>query len=450
MRNLINKYLKDGNYTTSTIYLVLGSSLTAITFLIIDVVLARTVSVELVGEWKQLILLVQLFIPIFYIGVPEGFKYLLAKNPKRQNYLFHNALGLVFLITTGVFILNFFGFWNWVLNFIGNKNSTESLQLFPFIYLCIMVYSMLHYIAINNYNTILFFKAVIAASIFQLLLIGVLFFCYSGVDFLKQNVSWIFVVLILGNYGIRVFVLQKGVSFSLKKLRLRKDIIIKMFTFGLPLYLASYVGILTLNIDKVIISKLGGLNEFAIYSIGAVEVPLIGMISVALAKSMFPKLVELVSKKNGRDAKELWIRTTLKLSIITYPIIIILMIVAKPLILFLFGNDYQNAIPVFRAYLLILIWRNNAYGAILQAKGKTNLIMFFSIMAFVLNAGLSYILYLHIGVVGVVYATFIAVMFSNLMQLIYENMFTLYLKNVILNPYYIFLLSLIVISYIFL
>ena len=443
MINFINKLFRQGSYTSSSVYLILGSTLTAVVFLCIDIVLSRTVSVTQMGEWKQLILLVQLFIPIFYFGIPEGFKYLLAKNPNRQHYLFLNALSITLLFTVVIFILNLLGFWNWILVLMGNTNSRESLLVFPAIYFAIMIYMLMQYISINNFKTRIFFIAVIAASLFQLAIIGVLYFMFQDSAYLQSMINWIFVTLILGNYLIRAVVLGFEIPFSFGNFRIRKQVLFQMLSFGIPLYLASYVGVLTLNIDKLIVSKMGGTEQFAVYAIGAFEVPLIGIISVAFAKTLFPKAVEFIQEGSAHKAKKLWMDTTIKLSYITYPIIIVLLLISKPFILLLFGENYEGAIPIFRTYLLLLIWRNNAYGLMIQAKGETKWITLYTVIAFLINGILSYVFYIQIGLIGVVYATFLSLMISNLLKLLHEHMLLDYFKRVILNRYIAFMLVII-------
>jgi O-antigen/teichoic acid export membrane protein len=221
----------------------------------------------------------------------------------------------------------------------------------------------------------------------------------------------------------------------------------KLLAYGMPLYLSGIAGMLTLNIDKILVSKLAGLEQFAVYSVGAIEIPLFSLLVSSITQPLFPKYVELINNNQIEEAKQLWIRITKKISYLTYPIIIVLMLLSKKLILLLYGTKYQDAYIIFSTYLLVAIFRNNYYGIILSAKGQTNWLLFYSILTAIFNLLFSYIFYMNLGIIGVIWGTWISVLIIAILQLVHEGLFKAYITEFLLNSRILFLLFGIFVSY---
>ena len=97
--------------------------------------------------------------------------------------------------------------------------------------------------------------------------------------------------------------------------------------------MATFIGTISVNLDKSIVSFFEDKATFAIFSVGALEIPVFAMLSAAFSQNIYPSLVKLVSDNKKEEAKDLWLATTKKVSYITFPILLILMIFSKQIIL---------------------------------------------------------------------------------------------------------------------
>jgi O-antigen/teichoic acid export membrane protein len=127
--------------------------------------------------------------------------------------------------------------------------------------------------------------------------------------------------------------------------------------------------------------------------------------------------------------------------------IILLMFFAKDIVYLIYSPKYEESVFLFKTYLLLGIFRNNYYGALITAAGRTKFITFYAVITLVVNAILSLMLYYIFGISGVVFGTLIATVLINGLQLQKENILKSYLKEFILNPKIIGLISLILLIY---
>jgi O-antigen/teichoic acid export membrane protein len=134
----------------------------------------------------------------------------------------------------------------------------------------------------------------------------------------------------------------------------------QMLKFSVPLGLATMFGTMSLQLDKVIVSALTSPEEFAVYSNGAVEIPLIGIITGAVTVVVLADMRKSVADGNFQEAIRLFRLTAEKTSYILFPAMVFLFISADSFIQTLFSDKYADSVIPFRWYLLLLPVRTAA------------------------------------------------------------------------------------------
>ncbi len=414
-------------------HLVIAGTLTTTTLFILNILFARIFTKHDYGTYRQILLAIQFIVPLFTLGIPEGFKYLIAKDKEETNTIFSSTLSLSLVMFLIMGIGGIFGLLSWIGVVLNNPVVGELSYTLPVFYILLIINNVLKYQAINDDKS----SYVIISNFFSACVLGIgggyILLNYNNL--LERDLFFLFLIALLGlNYLFSALVFLWKLEI-IKQFKFKIDLnkIKSILLFGIPLYLAAYIGVFTLNIDKLIISNQGSTELFAIYAVGAVQIPFIGIISTAVTNSIFPKMVSALNN-TSQEAKKIWLTATLNSSYVIYPMIIGLLIFSKPLIILFFGESYIEAVPVFRAYLLIMIWRNNSYGSILTAQGKTKYITMYSGLTLILNGILSFILFKKLGIIGVVYGTFLSVSFIAFLQLAHENMLQGFFRKFYLNP----------------
>ncbi|MEX2596620.1 MAG: oligosaccharide flippase family protein, partial [Salibacteraceae bacterium] len=382
--------------------LVVAQSLSTLLLFAVDVVFARIFSVELFGSWKQILLISNFLLPLASFGVIDGFKYFAARESSAWKEHYSSVsllLGMMFLVL--LLANNFFDNFLFI-ELLGNTELATISIIFPFIYIFYSLATLAKFAAINVRSEAVFKNGMIISLVLNFLVYAAVYLNYKVLSN-REILILLALGLVMGHFVRYAYVSLKLNSY--KSLRMDWSSVRGYFQYGLPLYLTSFISIIVLNTDKTIVSVYAGVTGFAIYSVGAKEIPFLGILSSSVYQSVFPRLVEAYRNNDARKAIDLWASSTIKVSQITYPLILVLMIISRPAVVFLYGDQYEPAVRIFQTYLLVLFWRNNYYGALLSASGKTNWIMLYGLLTMLVNIALSIIFYQMFGTIGVVYGT---------------------------------------------
>lgn len=440
--SLYNKFAKTTVY--QSFLLAFTQSIVALFFIGIDFFFSKGLSVEDFGVWKRLMFITNLTIPILSLGIAEGYKYYLAKEGKKQQ-MFANTFSFYFLITIVFFVVvliaNLLGYFNW----IDLKEYYLLSFLLPVAYFVFVINKTLRYAYINDAKIALHSKITLIGFAFTgiALLLSYLYFKELAPHYLYIGISLYILI-----YLVPIYALIKKGKFIITNKWINKEYIVKVLKQGLPLYLAVFIGTLTLNTGMLIVNTFEDIETFAIFSVGALEIPVFAMLSAAFSQKIYPELVRLVSNGEKEKAKKIWMKTTMQISYITYPLIIILMFFAKDIIYMIYSPKYEESVFLFKTYLLIGVFRNNYYGALITASGQTKYITMYALMMLLLNAIISFILYYFFGISGVVFGTLIATIIVAFLQLYHERLIKAYLVDFLFNFRIIILILLIVLIYI--
>lgn len=446
MNKIITIYRKVTNTSVyQSLLLAFTQGGVALFFLAIDFFYSKELSQADFGIWRRLLFVINMFIPILSFGIAEGYKYYLAKEGKKQE-MFANTIilyafiSVTFLVIIGV--VNIFGYLQWI-----NLNEYYLVSLlFPVAYFAFVINKALRYAYINEKAILKHTSITIYSFLITTLILGGVY-CYF--QNLKSYYLLIGILLYICLYFIPLFPLIKSGNYIITSKWINKDFIIKVLKQGIPLYLATFIGLLTLNIDTLIINFFEDDKSFAIFSVGALEIPIFAMISAAFSQHVYPDLVKMVSSGEKQNAKNLWIRTTKKVSYITYPMLILLMFFAEEIIFFIYSSEYAESVFLFQTYLLVGLFRNNYYGALITASGQTKYITKYAVLMLLLNVMVSIPLYFFIGVSGVVFGTLIATVVVAFVQLQHEKLLKKYFFEFLLNPKVAVLVFIVILTYLF-
>jgi len=425
--------------------IIVAQSLATLLLFGVDIVFARSFETELFGTWKQVLLIANFLLPLCSFGVIDGFKYFAAKELSEWKSHYMTTLVWLMLLSfflAGVFFMGGGGFLSELLN---NPLLSNLYWVFPIIYLTYSFSTTTRYAVINLGLERSFVKSMILSVLLSLLLFSSAIYFKNQLN-VQQMIIFLGLSLAVGHLSrflFMHFLLNVGFNPAVSLISKIRSYV----HYGFPLYLTSFLTILILNIDKTIVSYFEGAEGFAIYSIGAKDIPFLSIISSSVYQSNFPKLVSFYSNSEVIKASKLWIKSTITVSNLTYPLILFFLLISEPAVVFIYGEPYTGAVRIFQTYLLVLLWRNNYYGALLSASGKTKWITIYSIVALVLNSVLSILFYKLFGVQGVIYATFLTVSIVNVLQMHHENILEETVIEFIKKPILIFWVSLILVTY---
>ena len=192
--------------------------------------------------------------------------------------------------------------------------------------------------------------------------------------------------------------------------------LLEQLRYSVPLGVAGVVGATCSSLDQVMVSARCKPETFAIYSVGAFELPLIGIVTGSITSVILVDYVRLYREGRTTQILDLAHRIMIKSASILLPLMILCLCVAPDLTVALFGKQYEASARVFRVYLLFLPIRTLSFGALLQATGNSRHILYQASMELAINACLGWFA---IGVLGAIGAAIAAVVVGYLQAVPY-------------------------------
>ncbi len=390
--------------TTSKIITMVLSMLAAM-------LLSRFRTLEEYGTYSQLLLVINLVTTVIMMGLPNSINFFLARaetEESRQKFLsiYYTLSTLLGFLTGLVLVLST----PLIVSYFSNpliEKFIYILAIFP--WTKIILSSIDHVLIVyGKPNSIMLFRVLNSIAILLTIFLVELFdlsFSYYMIMFIVLESLFAIVVyfIVYSTAG------KLRLNFDLKDTR-------NILKFSLPLGLASVVGRLSVELDKLVIGRFFSTEDIAIYTNAAREMP-VTIIASALTAVLMPRLVRLLRDKEYDDAVNIW-GNSIEISFIIICFVSFGLIVFAPeVISLLYSEKYLPGVAVFRVYSLVLLLRVTYFGMILNSIGKTKFIFYSSILSLLINVILNYIFYLIFGFIGPAYASFISILLVQLLQL---------------------------------
>ncbi len=146
-----------------------------------------------------------------------------------------------------------------------------------------------------------------------------------------------------------------------------------LLRFGLPIAFGGVTARVGYQFDQVVVGANFPPEVFAIYALGAIEVPLSLLMQQAVTNVLAPALTTRWKEGDVGGLIALWREALRKMTLIVAPMFTFLMVEATDLIHTLYGPGYSESATIFRIYLLFLPLRIGTWGLIPQAVGNTRI-----------------------------------------------------------------------------
>lgn len=400
------------NFRKTVIALVFSNGFYALGNLAIIIIASRYFSSSEYGTYRQFFLISDFFVPILSVGLFQGIYYLLPKSTWPHQTFKRSVF--ILIATTTIFAVGTLGF--------GSKLSILIFNSDKFIFLIPLAIPIILGALLQSITTSAFVYAGQAKRIAKfnfiyitLYAIGSVILILAGKDFehlliyraIISPLSYI-MIAITGYMGLKSRLHDSEITPNATPIGPSYSEIIK---YSFPIGLAGMIGIASQLTDKLIISSHSNAATYATYINGSVEIPLISIITGALATGAIAEMSKLCAESKTNEAHTLFKGISIVSGNFLLPAFVLLWITSDSLMITLFGSEYLSSSAIFRIYLLLLPIRLVFYGPALIALGKSKTILYRGLIELVLNLALSLFLMRHFGPHGVAIATVIVVYF---------------------------------------
>ncbi len=394
----VKKHNNQDRLSSKAIIVLIGNIIKSSFTIFVPVILVRLMSKYDYGSYRQIMLIYYTFSPILVLGIPKSIYYFFPRliEEKRRTFVFQSIYILIILGVIVLLILYFLA--GEIASYFNNSRLTPLIK--------IICFSFIFGLPLQCFNPIMFclnlHKKSVFTNIFYVLLttLSIILPVLLG-----YNLDVIFCSLILSliiQFLYFVFLINKNI---VGKFRIEKQLIKDQFKYGLPVGFSEISGIINRQLDKFFISFYYLPQQFAIYSIGARELPFVNLITYSISNVIQPRLVELHHQGRKSDFIRLWHESTRKTALVIFPIFVFFFIMAEEFIVLLFTDSYIESVIFLKVYLFVLIFRISAYGPVLLAMGYPKIVFMASILGLLFNIVFNYAFINFFGMIGPAYAT---------------------------------------------
>lgn len=147
-----------------------------------------------------------------------------------------------------------------------------------------------------------------------------------------------------------------------------------MLIAAIPFSLTGILGGLLLNTDMMVLGWLRTAEDIGLYAAGQKIVYILYILPGIFVSAIFPPLARYIEEKNHEGAKLILQKGTRILSAIALPITTGGIILAAPIIQFLFGGEYLAGTLSFQILMatILFVFPTSLYGSFLFADNKQN------------------------------------------------------------------------------
>jgi len=339
--------------------------------------------------------------PLLMLGLPNALYYFLPRTETRkktitvENMVLLAGLSLIF----SLFML--LGGYRYLALRFNNPELEITLKWMIGYPLYIMPIAIISAVLVIRGKTILLSLYNSITSI--ILLLGTIIGLYLTHSYTGPLYAQIFLPILF--FPLALYLIFRNTPGKLGKLQVNS--MTDMLKYAAPLGLATMMGSLMLQLDKIIVSWMCTPEQFANYVNGAMEIPLIGVITGSISTVLLSDMSTLCFQNKEGEAIHLFKKATQYSASILLPVMAFLALTSKPFIVTLFSEKYIESVIPFLIFLLIIPIRTVMYGSALMAIGKSRVILYRSFFDLLINMVLSVVLIYFIGYLGAAIATVI-------------------------------------------
>lgn len=357
-------------------------------------VATRLLSKQDYATIRQTFLVYEIIAPLLMLGLPNALYYFL---PRRQSDRAGVAVDVVFLlfccgVPFAVFVIC--GGNQFLANQFLNPALSETIfwiSIYPLLMLPIAAISPVMVVT-EKFRALSLFNTAIGGGAALLAILAVVY--ESGYKF----AILVRILVAAVALPIALYLIFSAIKMPLRFPRLPS--MTELLKYSVPVGFATMLGTITLQMHAVIVASMCTPAEFAVYINGAIEIPLISIVTGSITAVIFAEMADYCAARDFQKAMNVFKLAATKSACILLPAMVFFGLVSETFIVMLFTQEYSASTRPFLIYLLILPARIVVFGAALMALGLTRQILTRSIFDLIINVILSVIFVKYMGYIG--------------------------------------------------
>ena len=314
---------------------------------LLPLLVVRLLTQDQVGVYRQSFQVIVNAIAILPLGFSMSAYYFLNREKEKRSAAIVNILLFNFVVGGLACLALYF-----YPQFLGNIfQSAEMTRLAPKIGVVIWIWifsTFLETVAIANQEARLATGFIILAQFSKTVLMVGAVLIFTTVD------AFIYAAMIQGIVQTIILIYYLNSRFPRFWSNFSAKFFREQMIYAVPFGVAGILWTLQTDIHNYFVGYRFGEADYAIYTIGCFELPLLSMLTESVISVLIPRMTELQVAGDKREMIRLTARAMQKLSFFYFPVYIFLFITAQTFILTLFTRHYLASYPIFLINLTLL------------------------------------------------------------------------------------------------
>ncbi len=339
---------ENPSLTRQSLFLIFGKFFSLPVTFFIPVVLTRYFSIDEFGQYKQLFVLFALAWPCLDFGITQGLIYFLPREKEKERDIIFHFLFLQMLVSlviaAGLYLFR-------IEISVALSGGTALAEYMGLLSLLLIVWAL-------SGNLEIFYtakKQTAYSGLFIFFSDGVKGLFIIGAVIAGGDLATVLQVFLVTG-GLRlvwmIFYMMRycgltGFAFSLQRFR---QILLYSFPLGIAVATNSFIE----YSHQIIVSSSLSVSDFALYSIGCFQIPIIGVMTMSVAQVVIVQIGEIEGRRLKKELERLLTNSFRKLSLLFIPAFIFLVVTAPAFIETLYTARYLESVSVFRVFICIL------------------------------------------------------------------------------------------------
>ena len=368
IRNSVSQLLPQGIGRQAAL-VVIGDAINFTTGFISSMILARIIPVDVMGTYRQVMYLAPMVASIVELGISGTvYRYWnFFDEAQRASYTKMITIVTCFLGVIGTAILAVCAvpLARWYHN-PALQTAVLITAAYPMATIPLM---LLRPVLLSQGYSL---RATFLETFFSLMsILSILMPLWMGLSLNAALSIWIIVSLL----RLVAFPLFVGEYLQLTGSWWDWHIMREVWSYLWPIQVGRLPGYITSYLDKVVTSLFFSTKDFAIYSMGAREIPFIGVMGMSVANVLTPHLVDDIKEQRYGQAFLRWRKACERTALVTYPIAAFCCWYAVPVMQFLYSATYTESSIPFQVFAALTFVRVVEYASLAKAMGRSDLIM---------------------------------------------------------------------------
>jgi len=378
-----------------------------------QVLVVRYLSTTDYGAWVYALSMVALCQGFASLGLDRAItRFVPIYHEKHEYDKLFGAILLVFgsILITGVLVIASFYAFPAQIARLTNENQQPLVLLFIMIFLVpieVVDGLLIGLFASFSSPRAIFFRKHVLGPGLKLLVILLLVLWRSDIAFLAYGYLIASVIGVLICFWVLVRLLRS--QGLLRELRF-KDLKIparEIFAFTIPMMTSDLLTVVMHSADALLLGYFKDMTEVALYRVVLPAAALNKIVMISFGLLYTPLAARLFAKGNYAGINDLYWRTAIWMTVLSFPVFALTFSMARPLTVFLYGPRYQQS-SVILAILSLGYYFSVALGfngLTLKVLGKVRYVVIINVLALVTNLALNLLLIPAYGAVGAAIGT---------------------------------------------